>query len=52
MSSKNFPLSQHNSSEHGAHDQKYVWAPTTSHTQNQWFKIIIRKINQAFLKNH
>lgn len=51
MSSKNFPLSQHISSEHRIHDQKFVWGPTTSHTLNEWFKIIILKFGQDFLEN-
>lgn|GEM_PF-5554992 len=52
MSSKNFPLSHHISSEHGTLDQKCVWTPTTPHTQNQGSKITIHKNNQGFLKNH
>lgn len=50
MSSKNFPLSQHASCENGTHDQKFVWVPTTSHTLNQWFKIVIHKFDQGFLE--
>jgi len=50
MSSKNFPLSQHTRCENGTHDQKFVWARNISHTQDQWFKIIIRTANQDFLK--